>query len=122
MSTTPQAPIFLSDEAFELLVRKVPAALFEEVPADRFDELIGVSRARFEEITAALGAGGRTQGLIGPEAATYLNRGLGLAILECSPAEFLTRMGVEREDAANMLEQLSFRLGLHTGDATRETR
>ena len=120
--STPQPPLFLSDEAFELLVRKVPAALLHEVPADRFEDFIGVPRARFEEIVTALGAGGRTQGLIGQETAGYLHKALGLAILECPPAQFAGRMGVEREDAANMMQQLSFRLGLHSDAMAKETR
>ena len=122
MSTPSQAPLFLSDEVFELLVRKAPAALLQEVPAERFEELVGVSRDRFEEITQALGADGRTQGLIGPETAGYLHRALGVVLLECPAAEFLPRMGVEREDAANLMAQLSFRLGLQTRDAAAEAR
>ena len=122
MSSASQAPIFLSDEAFELLVRKVPAALLHEVPADRFEDFIGIPRVRFEEIVAALGSGGRTQGLIGQETAGYLHKALGLAILECPPAQFAARMGVEREDAANMMQQLSFRLGTHSDATTKELR
>lgn len=109
MSTSPP-PIFLSDEAFELLVRRVPAEVIKEVPADRFEHVLGTSRDRFEELVTTLAAGGRTQGFIGPETASLLHKALGLAILECEPAEFLERTGVDREDAANMMQQLSFRL------------
>lgn len=116
------APLFLSDEAFELLVRRVPAELAQELPSERFADAIGIPRDRFEEIVAALGANGRTQGLIGPETAGYLQRALGVAVLECPPAEFAARLGVDREDAANLLQQLSFRLGLHANGTSGEPR
>ena len=35
------APMFLSDEVFELLVRKVPAAVLEMVPERLYPEAIG---------------------------------------------------------------------------------
>ena len=122
MSTPPLPPLFLSDEAFDLLVRKVPAEVLKELPANRFEEIVGLPRDRFEQIVTALGADGRTQGFIGPETAGYLQRALHLAILECEPAEFLDRTGVEREDAANMLQQLRFRLGSPADGVVEETR
>jgi hypothetical protein len=115
MSATPTLavqPIFLSGDVFELLVRKVPAAVLQEVPADLYPEAIGTTRERFEEIVTALGADGRTQGLIGPETAGYLRQALGMAILECSPAEFLQRFEVEQEDARVLMQQISARLGI----------
>lgn len=110
-----QPPMFLSDEVFELLVRKVPAAVLEQVPAELYPEAIGTSRERFEEIVTALGADGRTQGLIGPETAGYLRQALGMAILECSPAEFVSRFGVDLEDARVLMQQISARLGIGAG-------
>lgn len=109
MSTTPQ-PLFLSDEAFDLLVRRVPAEVLREVPETHFEKVIGTTRARFEEIVQALGADGRTQGFLGPETAGYLRNALGIAILECEPDEFKQRTGVERDDAVNMLRQISYRI------------
>ena len=106
-----QAPLFLSDEAFELLVRRVPAEVLREVPEAEYPAAIGVSKQRFEEIVGALGEGGRTQGLIGPETAGYLRNALGVAILECGAEEFKERTGVDRDDAMNMLRQISARLG-----------
>lgn len=102
--------MFLSDEVFALLVRKIPAAVLEEVPSALFPEAIGTTRERFEEITTLLGADGRTQGLVGAETAGYLRQALGMAILECSPAEFRERFEVEQEDARNLMQQLTFRL------------
>ena len=106
-----QPPLFLSDDAFELLVRTVPNEVLREVPVANFREAIGVAKERFQEIVAALGADGRTQGFIGQETAGYLRNALGVAILECQPEEFKARTGIEREDAMNMLRQLSARMG-----------
>ena len=105
-------PMFLSDDVFELLVRKVPAAVLAQAPAALFPEAIGTTRERFEEIVTALGADGRTQGLVGPETAGYLRQALGMAILECSPAEFVERFAVEIEDARVLMQQISARLGI----------
>ena len=110
-----QAPMFLSDEVFELLVRKVPGAVLEQVPPGLFPEAIGTTRERFEEIVTALGADGRTQGLVGQETAGYLRQALGMALLECSAAEFLQRFGVEQEDGRVLMLQISARLGLTVG-------
>src|SRR5579875_895790 len=107
MSTPPaiaEQPMFLSDEVFELLVRKVPAAVLEEVPPALFPEAIGTTRERFEEIVTALAADGRTQGLVGRETAGYLRQALGMAILECSPAEFQGRFEVSQDDAAALMQ------------------
>ncbi len=115
MSVSPviaEQPMFLSDEVFELLVRKVPAAVLEEVPPALFPEAIGTTRERFEEIVTALGADGRTQGLIGAETAGYLRQALGMAILECSAAEFQGRFEVSQGDAAALMQQISARLGI----------
>jgi hypothetical protein len=110
-----QPPMFLSDEVFELLVRKIPQAVLEQVPESLFPEAIGTTRERFEEIVTLLGADGRTQGLIGPETAGYLRQALGMALLECSPAEFLERFGVEQEDGRALMQQISARLGIGAG-------
>ncbi len=109
------APLFLSDEVFELLVRKVPEAVLQEAPAALFSEAIGTTKERFEEIVTALGADGRTQGFVGQETAGYLRQALGMALLECSPAEFLERFGVEQEDGRVLMLQISARLGISTG-------
>ena len=114
-SVMAEQPMFLSDEVFELLVRKVPAAVLEQVPPALFPEAIGTSRERFEEIVTALGADGRTQGLVGRETAGYLRQALGMAILECSPAEFEGRFEVGLEDARVLMQQISARLGIGTG-------
>lgn len=112
------APMFLSDEVFELLVRKIPAAVLEEVPAALYPQAIGTTRERFEEIVTLLGSDGRTQGLVGAETTGYLRQALGMAILECSPAEFVARFEVEQEDARNLMQQISARLGLGVGLGT----
>lgn len=109
------APLFLSDEVFELLVRKVPEAVLQEAPASLFPEAIGTTRERFEEIVTALGADGRKQGLVGQETAGYLRQALGMALLECSAAEFLERFGVEQEEGRALMLQISARLGITTG-------
>jgi len=114
MSTPPaiaEQPMFLSDEVFELLVRKIPAAVLEEVPPSLFPEAIGTTRERFEEIVTLLGADGRTQGLVGRETAGYLRQALGMALLECSPAEFQGRFGADQEDARVLMQQISARIG-----------
>ena len=108
--SAPQAPLFLSDEAFDLLVKRVPAEVLRELPVERFEDMVGVSRSRFEEIVGALSAEGRTQGFIGQETGGYLRNALGVAILECDPEEFKSRTGVDREDAMNMMRQLSARI------------
>ncbi len=108
-------PMFLSGDVFDLLVRKVPAAVLEQVPPALFPEAIGTTRERFEEIVTALGAEGRTQGLLGAETAGYLRQALGMAILECSPAEFEGRFEVSQEDAAVLMQQISARLGIGSG-------
>ncbi len=108
--SVPVPPLFVSDEAFELLVRRVPAEVLREVPASRFEEAVGVSKQRFEEIVTAVGADGRTQGFLGAETAGYLRNALGVAILECGADEFKARTGVDRDDAMNMMRQLSFRI------------
>lgn len=105
-------PMFLSGDVFELLVRKVPAAVLEQVPAALYPEAIGTTRERFEEIVTSLGADGRTQGLIGPETAGYLRQALGMAILECSPQEFQQRFELDLEDARVLMQQISARLGI----------
>ena len=110
MSET-KPPLFLSDEAFDLLAVRAPKEVLRGVGVGSFDEAIGTSRERFEEITAALGANGRTQGFIGEEMAGYLRNALGVTILQLDPAEFQARMGYDREDAMNMLRQLAFRTG-----------
>ena len=110
-----EQPMFLSDEVFTLLVRRVPAAVLEEVPAGLFPEAIGTTRERFEEIVTLLGADGRTQGLIGAETAGYLRQALGMALLECSAAEFQGRFAVSQEDAAALMQQISARLGIGSG-------
>ncbi len=114
-SVVAEQPMFLSDEVFELLVRKIPAAVLEQVPPSLFPEAIGTTRERFEEIVTLLGAEGRTQGLVGAETAGYLRQALGMAILECSRAEFVGRFGVELEDAAVLMQQISARLGIGAG-------
>ena len=111
MSVSEQ-PIFLSDEVFELLVRKIPAAVLEEVPPALFPEAIGTTRERFEEIVTLLGADGRTQGIVGAETAGYLRQALGMALLECSPEEFRGRFDLGQEDALALLQQISARLGI----------
>lgn len=111
------APMFLSDEVFELLVRKVPEAVLAELPAAMFPEAIGVTRERFEEIVTLLAADGRTQGLIGPETADYLRKALGVALLECSPGEFLERFELDQEDARNLLQQIGARLDVPSGES-----
>ncbi len=107
-----QPPMFLSDEVFELLVRKVPAAVLEEVPESLFPEAIGTTRERFEEIVTLLGADGRTQGIVGAETAGYLRQALGMALLECSAAEFRGRFDLGQEEALTLLQQISARLGI----------
>ncbi len=107
-----EQPMFLSDEVFELLVRKVPAAVLQEVPPALFPEAIGTTRERFEEIVTSLGADGRTQGLVGRETTGYLRQALGMALLECSRAEFEGRFGVGQEDARVLMQQISARLGI----------
>ena len=107
-----EQPMFLSDEVFELLVRKIPAAVLQEVPAELFPEALGTTRERFEEIVTLLGADGRTQGLVGFETAGYLRQAVGVALLECSPAEFQGRFGVDQEDARVLMLQISARLGV----------
>ncbi len=114
-----EQPIFLSDEVFELLVRKIPAAVLEQVPPALFPEAIGTTRERFEEIVTLLGADGRTQGLVGRETAGYLRQALGMALLECSPAEFRGRFDLEQEDGSVLMRQISARLGI--GAATPES-
>ena len=52
------------------------------------------------------------QGLIGAETAGYLRQALGMALLECSPAEFAERFAVEQEDARVLMQQISARLGV----------
>lgn len=108
--------MFLSDEVFELLVRKIPAVVLQEVPAALYPEAIGTTRERFEEIVTLLGADGRSQGMVGQETAGYLRQALGMAILECSPAEFQQRFGLDLEDARNLMKQLTFRLGAMAQD------
>lgn len=110
-SAVAEQPMFLSDEVFTLLVRKIPAAVLEQVPSTLFQEAIGTTRERFEEIVTLLGADGRTQGLIGPETAGYLRQALGMALLECSAAEFRDRFDVDQEDGRVLLQQISARLG-----------
>lgn len=110
MSVAAVAPLFFSDEAFELLVRRVPAEVLREIPITHFEAAIGTSRDRFAEIVEALGADGRTQGLIGPETCRYLRNALGAAILECDAEEFLARTSVDRDDAMNMMRQITARL------------
>lgn len=119
MSVT-EKPMFLSDEVFELLVRKVPAAVLEQVPEALYPEAIGTTRERFEEIVTALGADGRTQGLVGAETAGYLRQALGMAILECSAEEFRGRFEMEQEDARVLIQQISARLGLGVAVAAKE--
>ncbi len=107
--------MFLSDEVFELLVRKIPAAVLQEVPESLYPEAIGTTRERFEEIVTLLGSDGRTQGLIGAETAGYLRQALGMALLECSAKEFQERFEVDQEDARVLMQQISARLGIGTG-------
>ena len=115
MSAVAEQPMFLSGDVFELLVRKVPAAVLEQAPESLFPEAIGTTRERFEEIVTALGAEGRTQGLVGRETAGYLRQALGMAILECSPGEFVARFDVDYEDARVLMQQISARLGIGSG-------
>ena len=110
------APMFLSDEVFELLVRTVPKAVLEELPAALFPEALGVTRERFEETVTQLGAEGRIQGLIGPETADVLRKALGVALLECTPEEFQQRFQLDQEDARNLLQQIGARLGAPSGE------
>ncbi len=110
--STSQPPMFFSDEVFELLVRKVPTAVLEEVPPALFPEAIGTTRERFEEIVTLLGADGRKQGIVGAETAGYLRQALGMALLECSPEEFQARFELGQEDALALLQQISARLGV----------
>lgn len=123
MSSSPvlaTQPMFLSGEVFDLLVRKVPAAVLDEVPPALYPDAIGTTRERFEEIVTALGSDGRTQGLISPETASYLRQALGMAILECSPEEFQQRFEIEKEDARVLMQQISARLGIGKGATTPE--
>lgn len=115
-----EQPMFLSDEVFELLVRKIPTAVLQEVPPTLFPEAIGTTRERFEEIVTLLGADGRTQGLVGRETATYLRQALGMALLECSPAEFQARFEVDQEDGRVLMQQISARLGLGSKSAAAD--
>ena len=114
---TTEQPMFLSDEVFELLVRKIPAAVLEQVPERLYPEAIGTTRERFEEIVTLLGADGRTQGLVGAVTGGYLRQALGMALLECSPAEFRERFEVDQEDGRVLMQQISARLGLRYGGA-----
>ena len=107
-----EQPMFLIDEVFVLLVRKIPAAVLEQVPPGLFPEAVGTTRERFEEIVTLLGADGRTQGLVGRETAGYLRQALGMALLECSPEEFVARCEIAQEDARVLMQQISARLGI----------
>ena len=103
----PQQPIFLSDEAFELLVQKVPNEVIRGIAFANFEETIGVSKERFDTIVQSLAAGGRTQGFIGQETAGYLRNALGVAIAELEAADFYNRTGFDREDAMNIMRGLT---------------
>lgn len=101
-----QPPMFLSDDAFELLVLRAPQEVLRGLKVEDFEAAIGTSRERFESIVTAMSADGRTQGFIGQETARYLSNALGVVILELEPAAFEARTGVSRQDAMNLMQEL----------------
>jgi hypothetical protein len=105
-SAQPQPTLFLSDEAFDLLVNRIATEVLHEVSAADFEHAIGTRKDRFEFIVKAMGAGGRTQGFIGQETAGYLRNALGAALIALDSVEFQSRTTVEREDAIELLRQL----------------
>ena len=106
MSLAQQQMLFLSDDAFDMLVHRVADLVLNEVPAAEFERAIGTSRARFEFIVQALREGGRTQGFIGHETAGYLQNALGASVLVLTAAGFKARTGFEQEEAFELLRQL----------------
>lgn len=115
MSSSPPS-MFLSDDTFELLVRVVPNEVIRGLDVLDFEQAVGLSRTAFEDLVNTLGAEGRTQGFIGMETATYLRNALGITVLAFDPGEFQTRTGFERSDALTLLQELSRRTGLATGE------
>ena len=106
MSLPQQQMLFLSDDAFDMLVHRVADLVLEEVPTAEFESAIGTSRARFEFIVEALRAGKRTQGFIGHETAGYLQNALGASVLVLTEAGFKKRTEYTREEAFELLRQL----------------
>lgn len=106
MSVSQEQPLFLSDEAFDMLVHRVADLVLSEVPAVEFERAIGISRTRFEFIVQTLCEGGRTQGFIGCETAGYLQNALGASVLVLNAAGFEARTGFTQDEAFELLRQL----------------
>lgn len=102
-----QPPLYLADEAFDMLVVRVPAVLMQDSKIENFDDAIGMTREQFEAFMKAITAGGRTSGWADPQTAATLRNALAVVLLELSSGYFKARVGYSHEEATELLTQLN---------------
>lgn len=102
-----QPPLYLADEAFDLLAVRTPQALLAETQIENFDQAIGMSRDEFAAFMKAITADGRASGWADPQTAATLRNALAVLVLELNSADFKSRVGYTHEEATEMLTQLN---------------
>lgn len=102
-----QPPLYLADEAFDLLAIRAPQALLAESEIENFDEAIGMTRDEFAAFLKAITADGRASGWADPQTAATLRNALAVLVLELKSADFKARVGYTHEEATEMLTQLN---------------
>jgi hypothetical protein len=102
-----QQPLYLADEAFDLLAVRVPHELQANSQIENFDEAIGMTREQFAAFLRAISGEGRTSGWADPQTTATLRNALAVVLLELNSGDFKTRVGYTQEEATELLTQLN---------------